>query len=223
MNEHASERCVFFFFLKRSKLFVQRCISIVDPRLKFDVRKLSQNEESQPSFSRSIFHPLVRYDRSVFSEIVVNTYLPLPPPSSPINLISFLGCGVFIFPMRTGCCTQKRVIGLPLKPGFHPGGVRDGGGGRNRFSFYQRQRWLRVARTTRREFTIRLKGNRYLLRESSGFNDDTSLLCSWPIFYESGENFLPIFVQKCSLVYDNCRSTARQIRDKFVSSFFFSR
>lgn len=112
MNEHASERCVFFFFLKRSKLFVQRCISIVDPRLKFDVRKLSQNEESQPSFSRSIFHPLVRYrSKRIFRDRRQYVSPPPPPlPSSPINLISFLGCGVFIFPMRTGCCTQSNRV-----------------------------------------------------------------------------------------------------------------
>lgn len=87
----------FFFFLKRSKLFVQRCTSIVDPRLKFDVRKLSQNEESQPSFSRSIFHPLVRYrSKRIFRDRRQYVSPPPSPPPPPLTLSRSLDA-VYLF------------------------------------------------------------------------------------------------------------------------------
>lgn len=93
MNEHASERCVFFFFetieVIRTKMYIDRGSTFKIRRSKIITKNL--NRHSLVAF----FIPSFDIDRSVFSEIVVNTYLP-PPPPPPLTLSRSLDA-VYLF------------------------------------------------------------------------------------------------------------------------------
>lgn len=171
IDEHSSERCVFFFEtieVIRIKMYIDHGYS----RLKFvHVWKSITKWRILTTFPR-----IVRYDRSVFSESesgvrttlcspdrrqirILLLSLP-PPPSPPINLISFSWMRCIYFSYAHGLfCTQKRVIGLPLKR-FTPWSQRRGRGRGKKSIFLLSEegtRWLRVARTRDETFRFASK------------------------------------------------------------------
>lgn len=176
IDEHTSERCVFFFEtieVIRIKMYIDHGYS----RLKFvHVWKSITKWRILTTFPRSIFHPLGSFDmieayfqranlaseqrsaRPIVDKYVSSSSLS-PPPSPPINLISFSWMRCIYFSYAHGLfCTQKRVIGLPLKR-FTPWSQRRRGRGKKSIFLLSEEgtRWLRVARTRDETFRFASK------------------------------------------------------------------